>query len=181
MIFYSFSLAEWTTSWHPNVFATRMWQLDTISWRPFTKMFRFSYLGYGNPKIRIIVSCFFYQMMYPPVSSNVASGKLSFLAGNIINMGSPIAMFHEARGYQHFFLTCFDRFFPFWPRSHGVCWPMAEQVGRSIGSCCISCEKKGPFPVFAGAGWASKATNWSEERWMPSSWFVRWVHCFNIK
>ena len=27
---------------HPNVFATRMLKLDTISWRPFNKMFRIS-------------------------------------------------------------------------------------------------------------------------------------------
>ena len=27
---------------HPNVFATRRWKLDTISWRPFNKMFRIS-------------------------------------------------------------------------------------------------------------------------------------------
>ena len=68
------------------------------------------------------------------------------------------------------------------PRSHGVCWPMAEQVGRSISSCCISCEKRAvratfpcTFPARGGPWRALVAELWSKEGWMPSSWLVRWA------
>ena len=75
----------------------------------------------------------------------------------------------------------FSRSFPR-PRSHGVCWRMAEQVGRSISSCCISCEKRTvratvpcTFPARGGPWRALVAELWSKEGWMPSSWLVRWA------